>query len=229
MASSNKRVVKKRRIKYKNIFVFLFSMIFLVIFVYCVFNIKTKNIFIEGNMYLSDQNIIDEADLKDYPTLLSTNSRKIKSKLEDNIYVKKVDVTRTNLFQTINIKVEENKPVLFYEYDNIYLLENGEKVKKKYDVPMLINQTPEDKLKKLTSKLGNLDDDIIGRISEIRYFPTEADEDLFYLTMVDGNYIYINFNSFDKLDYYVEIVRNLNNKKGIIHLDSGNYLELFKN
>lgn len=226
MASSKKKKVVKRKIKYKNIFIFCLIFIFIIISIYGIFNIKIKNIYIENNDFLTDQYIIDTAKLSDYPLLISTSTKSIKKRLEENVYVKSASVTRDDLFQTINIKIEENKPVLFYEYDNTYLLEDNTSVKENYDVPILINQTPEDKLKELLIKLGGLDDDIINRISEIRYYPTEADEELFYLTMIDGNYVYINFNRFDKLNYYVEIVKGLDNKKGIIHLDSGNYLEV---
>lgn len=104
---------------------------------------------------------------------------------------------------------------------------NGEKVEEHYNLPILINQTPDEMLKKLLKNLDTLDKNVLDRISEIRYYPSNVDDELFYLTMNDGNYVYINFNSFSKLNNYVEIVQKFDNKKGIVHLDSGDYLEIY--
>ena len=46
--------------------------------------------------------------------------------------------------------------------------------------------------------------------------------------MNDGNYIYINFYTFYKLDDYVDITRRFDNKTGIFHFEAGNFLETFK-
>ena len=44
--------------------------------------------------------------------------------------------------------------------------------------------------------------------------------------MVDSNYVYITLSKIDKLNKYNLIVNELDNKKGIIYLDSGDYLEI---
>ena len=43
--------------------------------------------------------------------------------------------------------------------------------------------------------------------------------------MNDGNSVYINIYKLNNLKYYQKIYASLNNKKGILHLDSGSYLE----
>ena len=46
--------------------------------------------------------------------------------------------------------------------------------------------------------------------------------------MVDGNEVYITISKMDKLNKYLSIIEKLDNKKGILYLDSGNYLEIKK-
>ncbi len=224
----NKQKKKKRKIKYKNIFIFIFIAILLFICIYFVLDSKITNIYIKGNSFLTDQQIIDEAGLKNYPKISAVNTKKISKKLKENIYIENVNITHHHFFREITIEITENKPILYYAYDEVSLLADGREVKQSYTLPTLINQTPEDILKKLLKKLDELDGDILTRISEIRYAPTNVDEQLFYLTMDDGNDVYINFNSFSKLNNYIDIVRSFNNKKGTVHLDSGDYLEINK-
>jgi hypothetical protein len=44
--------------------------------------------------------------------------------------------------------------------------------------------------------------------------------------MNDGNLVYITVSKTDLLNKYLNIVKKLNNKKGILYLDSGNYFEI---
>lgn len=222
-------MAKKRiKIKYKNIFILLIVLLLITFAVYAILNLKVKNIYVKNNNVLSDQQVIDVALLRDYPKVTSLNKKEIKKLLEDNVYIKSAKVKYKNFGQEIDIEVEENRPLLYYLYDDTYLLSDSSSVKDEYVLPTLINQTPDTILKKLLKKIDELDDDAVGRISEIRYYPSKVDEELFLLIMNDGNYVYINFNSFNKLNSYADILKSFDNKKGILHLDSGNYLELFK-
>ena len=44
--------------------------------------------------------------------------------------------------------------------------------------------------------------------------------------MNDGNLVYINTNKMKTFNKYVSIVTKLDNHKGILYLDSGNYFEI---
>ena len=46
--------------------------------------------------------------------------------------------------------------------------------------------------------------------------------------MNDNNEVYITISRVDLLNKYIDIVKKLNNKKGILYLDSGNYFEIKK-
>lgn len=223
--------IKKRKIKinYKALFLLMFPIFVIILIVIHVTNFKVQNIYVEGNNFISDQQIIDIAKLNNYPKVIKLDKKKIKNNLLSSEYINDVKIEYKNLGREINIKIEENIPVIYYQYDETYLLSDGSYVKDKYSLPVLINQTPDNILKKLVKKLSEIDRDILYRISEIRYYPSDVDEELFLLIMQDGNYVYINIYNFDKLNNYVDIIRSFDNKKGIIHFDSGNYLELFDN
>lgn len=64
------------------------------------------------------------------------------------------------------------------------------------------------------------------KISEIEYKPNEIDKERFLFTMIDSNYVYINISRMEKINKYNTIVNELEGKKGIIHLDSGDYIEI---
>ena len=110
-------------------------------------------------------------------------------------------------------------------------IENQEKViiYGDYDVDGITSITV---LKKFLSGMGNLDYGIISSISEIEYSPDKSgtgsilDETRFMFRMNDGNIVYINLDKLDNMKYYFKIYASLNNKKGILHLDSGDYMEV---
>lgn len=226
MINSNKKR-RKKKIKYKNLIIIAVILLIIFLIIKGITNIKLKNIYIKGNNYLTDQQVIDIAGLKEYPKVIKLNKNKLISRLKENDYIEDVEIKFNNFKQEINIEIVENRPLVYYQYDESYLLTNASSVKDlNISLPVLINQTPDLILKKLLKKLESLDEDILYRISEIRYYPSKVDEELFYLIMNDGNYIYINFNSFDKLNNYIDIIKGFDNKKGILHLDSGDYLEI---
>jgi len=213
-------------INYKKILIVVVILFVISFAIYKLLNIRIKNIYIEGNSILSDQEIIDSAKLRDYPKTFHANSKKIKKDLEKNVYIKSAKVTKSSFFSTVNIKIEENKPLIYYNYNNKVILADYTFVSDYFDVPILVNQTPEDILKKLLEEMNKIDYDIIGRISEIEYVPNEVDDNLFLLKMSDGNYVYINIKTFKKINNYLDMVMTFDNKKGILHLDSGDYFTI---
>lgn len=88
--SRHGKKVKKVRIRYGRIIfcILLLFTLFYLLFTYV--KIPIRNIFISGNTTLKDQEIIDLADISDYPSIFSFSSYGIEKKLEKNIYVKKL-------------------------------------------------------------------------------------------------------------------------------------------
>ncbi|MBD9085093.1 cell division protein FtsQ, partial [bacterium] len=68
----------------------------------------------------------------------------------------------------------------------------------------------------------------LKRISEIKYDPNSVDEERFLFTMNDGNYVYLTLIHLEKINNYVDILKNFENKKGILYLDSGEYFKVME-
>jgi len=217
--------VKKKKIKIKNILVTILILLLVVLIGIDIARLPVKNIYITGNNILNDKTIIALADLTDYPPYLNTYFSNIKNKLLENEYIKNVSIKRT-LSRKIYIDIEEYKPICIYK-DKL-ILSSTESVDNKYninDVPYVINNI--DKIyDDFIIKFNKVDKDILLKISHIEYVPNKLDEERFLLYMTDANYVYITLSKIDKINKYNSIVQKLENQKGIIYLDSGDYVEI---
>ncbi len=192
-------------------------------------DLKIKNIYIKGNTTLKDYEIIELAGIQDYPNMFSISSRKIEQKLKMNKLISSVKVKK-NLFGKIVIIIKEEKMLVKNELDNTIYLANLEKItddNKVIGIPTLINDVPSDILNKFLEKLKKIDSSVLSKISEISYKPNEYDKDLFLFLMNDGNYVYITTTKLSNIDKYESVLIQLEGKKGIIYLDSGNHFEIF--
>ena len=218
---------KKKRIRYDRIFLLLVIILVIYVLFYLIFNIKISNIYISGNKYLSDQQIIEIAKLENYPASIKNLSFQIEKRLENNKYIKEVKVKK-NKFKIVNIEIVENKPLFYYLYDGKTILLDGTSTDEKFIVPTVINYITDKFYKEFINKMSKLDDQILNRISEIEFKPNEVDDNRFLLSMNDGNYVYININTFEKLNKYLSILESLPDKNGILYLDYGNNFEIIK-
>lgn len=217
--------VKKRKIKVKRIlFCILFLSLLVLLFLYLK-DLPIKNIYIIGNNILKDKEIIEIANLSNYPSFINTSNREIIKKLEKNEYIKKVTIKK-KLYNKIYIYITENK--ILSSYNNKLLLESGEYIDNKYNItsaPILISDITSIK-DKFVSKFSLVKDDILLKISEIEYTPNEVDNERFSLQMNDGNLVYITLSKITKINKYNSIYLEMEGKKGIIYLDSGDYIEV---
>ncbi len=227
---------KKKRLNVKRLIVFLLIIYLIVTGFIKLYNEPIKNIIIKGNYYVTDAEIINLAKIKNYPAMASLNLKKIKNNLKTNKLIKDVNIKRNIKFQLI-INITEQKIICLDRANNILLLEDGSSIPNNNEypgIPMLINYTKEDVLKEFLAGMGKLDYGTLSGISEIEYAPSKGkddtivDETRFLLKMNDGNSVYINNYKLSNLKYYQKIYASLNNKKGILHLDSGSYLEEIK-
>ena len=191
--------------------------------------LKIKNIYIKGNTTLKDYEIIELAGIQDYPNMFSISSKKIEQKLKMNKLISSIKVKK-NLFGKIVIIIKEEKMLIKNELDNTIYLANLKKItddNKVIGIPTLINDVPSDILNKFLEKLKKIDSSVLSKISEISYKPNEYDKDLFLFLMNDGNYVYITTTKLSNIDKYESVLIQLEGKKGIIYLDSGNHFEIF--
>ena len=204
---------------------FILLVYFVLFFGYNIANLHIKNIYIHDNEFFTDQEIIELADLTDYPPYINTYFNNIKNKLLENNYIKKVNIKRT-LSRKIYIEIEEYKPLFIYKEKLI--LSSTTAVNNKYNIdfiPYVINNI-DDIYDKVIEKFNKIDKNILLKISHIEYTPNEVDKERFLLYMTDSNYVYITLSKIDKINKYNFIVQELENKKGIIYLDSGDYVEI---
>lgn len=224
--------VKKKKIRILPCIILILVLCFFYLIGNCIYNIPVKNIFIYGNEILNDQEIIDLAQLADYPNYYSFSKKEIKNNLLTNEYIEEVKVKRS-FFNKIEIYITESK-ILLYDYSTEeYILSNGKRVSsKKYanrGYPTLVNYVSDEVYDKFIKQLNKLNDSIIKQISEIKYEPSKYDDGRFLLVMNDGNYIYTNLSrakdseisNFELLNLYNDIYPNFDGHIGILYLDSG--------
>lgn len=213
----------KRKIKYKNVFIFLLFVITIVILISIVINIPITNIYIKGNTILKDGEIIEISGLSDYPSVFKTSKYKIKRNLVNNDYI--IDAKIKKKGTKIYIEIVENRN-LFYDSNKNMIVTLDKDINGNIITPYLINYIPDTIYDKFKYSMSLLDVNILERISEIEYKPNDVDNKRFYLSMSDGNYVYITLDKFKSLNNYVEMLKKFNNKKGILYLDSGEYFEI---
>lgn len=219
---------QKRKIKFRNVFLVMLISATIALICYLLLQVPIGSIIVEGNMRMSDQEIIDLAGIRDYPSTLQTPSMMIENRLEKNDFILEAKVTKRNLFTQVVISVTENKPLFFYQPENKVVLQDGTKVDGSFKIPTVLNQIPDSVYERFLKNMKDVPEDVLRKISEIRYYPSDVDKELFLLSMNDGNYVYATLPKFEKVYYYLDYAKSFQNKKGILHLESGDYLEVLE-
>ena len=207
----------------------LFVIAIISFFVYLYVTTNTQNIIIKGNNYISDEEILQETDLKNYPSFILTMPSKIQKKLAKNEYIKSVKVRR-KFYHTFEITIKEYDVLFKNDTLNKYVLDNKKEITSdlEFRVPRLVNYTPDKKYSSLIENMKSVDKSILGKISEISYQPNEFDKDRFLLLMDDGNSVYLTLTKFEMINYYNEVLGQLEGRRGILYLDSGNHFKIME-
>ena len=92
-----KKKKKKVKIRFDRILILLFCVFLVFLIIISIFNIKIKNIYVKGNSYLKEQEIIEMSLISDYPSSLSNISYSIEKRLEDNYMVLDAKVYKKGL------------------------------------------------------------------------------------------------------------------------------------
>jgi cell division septal protein FtsQ len=222
---NQKKIVKKKKhINYKRLIVVLLLLYFVIYLIIQFINTPIKNIYVENNAFLTDQEIIDAAKVSNYPSIFTLDTT-IESNLKSDIYIKSAKVYKKN-FTELHLVVEENYPLFINKNTSKTVLLNKMEVDRKFSVATLINYVPDTIYNSFVNKVGEVNKDILLRISEIEYRPNDVDTERFLLSMNDGNYVYLTLSKFSLINNYIDIIKEVGNKKGILYLDSGGYFEL---
>ncbi len=222
---------RKKKVKIKILPFFIIALIIglLIGCGYLLSLIPIKNIYIIGNSYLTDQEIIELAGIDNYPSFLATTKISMKKKLKKNPYIKEVNIYK-KLFAEVHIELEEENILFRKQETGLIVLENKQELNdyNQYSVPVLLNYVPDTKYDSFVKGMNQVDNSIKSQISEIRYYPNGQDEDRFLLYMNDGNYVYLTLTKFKQINYYEDVLEKLEGKKGILYLDSGNHFQIME-
>lgn len=222
-----KKIVKVRKLKVLHFLIFLLILAIIVLSIFLIINTKIKNIIIKNNIYLTDEEIIKEAKLTDYPSFYLTSKSTISKNLKKNPLIKKITIKK-KFYHVLEITVEEGKPLFYNEVNKTVVLDNKKEIEssKSFRIPRVMNYIPNTKYSSLIKHMSLVDEDILGKISEITYVPNDYDKDRFLLYMDDDNSVYLTLTKFKMINYYNKVVPQLEGKRGVLYLDSGNHFQV---
>ena len=153
-------------------------------------------------------------------------------KLESSPYISEAKVER-KFFHILVFNIDENKPLFINNTNNTVVFSDKEEVSVSdridlFRIPRLINYVPDNKYQSFIKGMANIKKDILGKISDIEYQPNDYDKDRFLLYMDDGNMVYLTLTKFDMINYYNDVLSQLENRKGILYLDNGNHFQIME-
>ena len=221
---------KRKKFKVKGIISFIVIVLIIVGFVYWYKDKRITNIYVTGNKLLSEQVVIELAQIEDYPYIYKVSGNKIRKRLLTSPFVNDASVKKSFLGK-VTILLDEYQVLYKDSVNNQYVLSNGKGIN--YDeiisgIPSLTNEVKDEVYNKFIKALKKIDSDTMIKISEITYDPNSLDDERFLLYMIDQNYVYITLDKVEVVNTYNEIVPTLEGKKGILYLDSGNHFEIKK-
>ena len=226
-----KKVIKKKKIRIIPFLILLLVVVILFALTDFFLNTKIKNIKVSGTSYLKDDYILNLAGVMDYPGFYFTTGHNIKKKLIESPYIKDATVKK-EFYHVLKLEIKENRPLFINVSDNKVVFENNEESdidNYNFRIPRLLNTVNDTKkYKKFINRMNRINDDILGKISEIEYVPNDYDKDRFLLSMDDGNSVYLTLTKFEVINYYDDVLGQLEGRKGILYLDSGNHFKILQ-
>lgn len=219
-----KKRKKRKRLRIKNVLIFLLVLLGIAGILYLMTFIKVRTYYIYNNKYLTDEEVLKELKLNNKSSFLLTNKALEKIYIKKSKFIKDVNFHRT-IDLELKIDVTEYKLLFFDKNTNKTIIENGTSIDYlDTSIPVLINKIDSDDVyKNFVKKMNKIDDNTKEMISEITYSPNGIDKERFLLSMNDGNYVYVTLTKLSKINEYKSIINSVENKKGILYLDYGNY------
>ena len=215
---------KKKKFRVKRALLVVFILLVISLIIYIISLLKIKTFYVYNNNYLTDQEVLDILKLNKKSSFLLSNTLTEKAIISKNKRIKDVKIKKT-LALEIKVYVTEYK-ILFYDAENKYsILEGGEHIDYIDDnSPVLVNKVEDKEIyKKFINKMNKVDNTILDVISEIKYVPNGIDKERFLFSMNDGNYVYVTISKLTKINEYRSVIDSVEDKRGILYLDYGNY------
>ena len=215
---------KKKKFRVKRALLVLFLLLVLILVIYVISLLKVKTYYVYDNKYLTDEEVLDILKLNKKSSFLLTNTLTEKAIINKSKRIKDVKIKRTPTLE-VKVYVTEYK-ILYYDEENKYsVLEGGETIDYKDDnSPVLVNKIEDKEIyKKFINKMNKVDSSILDVISEIKYVANGIDKERFLFSMNDGNYVYVTISKLTKINEYRSVIDSVEDKRGILYLDYGNY------
>ena len=228
--SSLEKIKRKKRIE----FVFIVTLFLIVIAtISLLFSsyLKLKNIQIEGNNQITNEEIMDAGSINTNLRTWSIKDEEIQNNIKSRFEIFKSVKVESKLPSTIKIKVEEYKFIAQNKKEDgsfETIMENGKsysgEIRNNYNLPILEKFNDDNiKLEEIYKNLNNLKAEVRLQISEI--INDQGDNVIIY--MRDGQKVKALRASFsEKLNYYEEISKYIEDKNNTtLNLINGVYLE----
>lgn len=227
-----KRVGKRhRKLRYDRVFIVLGCFAFILFLFFQLLKLPIRNIYIAGNVYISDQEIIELAEVQNYPSIIKTNTSLLKKKLQEDPRIISAKIQKRK-WKELHIEIIENMPLFYNQTTNKTILSDLREIEGFWDAPVLLNYVPDTIYTTFQTQMQKINFEILNRVSEIMYQPSNVDEERFLFTMRDGNYVYLTLETFENINNYVsiyaEFTSKYGNRKGILNLDSGQYFTILE-
>lgn len=233
LKQARKKKANRRLIFYLSIFFFLIAII---VYLQSPWS-EIRSIEVNGNVFLTDDYIIDESGVTEGTNIWSMNGSSVAAGMEENPVIEHASINRS-FPSTVVIEVEEQS-VLGYVQDEreFYpVLADGQVIQQNAQNSIsnapLITGFNEAQLTELATAMDNVRPSIFNMISEIERKDSDEEEDTLQvrLYMSDGFLVEGNADQMlDRLDYYPSIVSQLDEEdSGIIHIGVGIYFESFQ-
>lgn len=219
LALQNKKRKRKRR---RRKIQFVCSLIILIsVTLYFISDAsKVKTLEVQGNLYYSSEQILDQAGLSYESRYILHPSFWLKFKLKNLELIESINIKKS-LDGKISIQIEEKKVIGYYitDEENKLLLGDGSSytvsesnLEKIVNYP-LIDGFSDEQLQNLAASFtisGNeVSDEIISMISEIQPHEESYDEHAVKIIMQDGNTLYGSYDDIPVLNYYLQTLKDL--------------------
>lgn len=220
----SKKRKKRKKLKAKNILLFLLFILFIIGIFYALSLVKVRTFFVYNNNYLSDNEVLKELRLNKDTSFITINTPQLKLNAKKSKLIKDVSIKRT-LDLEIKVNIKEYRMLFYDSINKKTVIENGKSIDYlDTDIPVLINKVDDKAVyDNLVKKMNKINLKTSNMISEITYSPNGIDKERFLFSMNDGNYVYVTLTKLSKINEYKSIIESVENKKGILYLDYGNY------
>lgn len=208
--------------KDKNKILIISTVISLFLIGYIYFNSsysKTFKISVVGNTYLSEEDILNEANISDI--FLFTKPSTIEKRLKKIPLIEDAEVTMLD-GKIVKVEVTEHKAIGYIIEDSEIklLLINGDKYTLNENNMYLISKVPyiegytSEELEQIRYGFSDVDYSTINEMSEIHKYPVSYDQIYMEVIMADGNYAFLSYYDLYTLKDYYGVSSGIDKSKG---------------